>query len=125
MHCACVCCSSVVQRQLVVDILISGHTHRTEVSECEGKWFINPGSTTGTNSALAPEAVLLAVQVTYVYELRGDQVDVSKSEFSKAQAEYRVLLVVLVMLTADAAGCWGGTNCTQFSSDNTRIHSHK
>ena len=37
---------------------------------------------------VTPSFVLLAIQglkvVTYVYELHGDQVDVSKSEFSKA-----------------------------------------
>ena len=38
---------AMVQRQLDVDILITGHTHRNEVNEYEGKWFINPGSITG------------------------------------------------------------------------------
>jgi vacuolar protein sorting-associated protein 29 len=38
---------AVVRRQLDVDILITGHTHRNEVNEYEGKWFINPGSITG------------------------------------------------------------------------------
>lgn len=38
---------AIVQRQLDVDILITGHTHRNEVNEYEGKWFINPGSITG------------------------------------------------------------------------------
>lgn len=37
---------------------------------------------------VTPSFILLAIQgvkvVTYVYELHGDQVDVSKSEFSKA-----------------------------------------
>lgn len=37
---------------------------------------------------VVPSFILLAIQgskvVTYVYELHGDQVDVSKSEFSKA-----------------------------------------
>ena len=37
----------MVQRQLDVDILITGHTHKNEVNEYEGKWFINPGSITG------------------------------------------------------------------------------
>lgn len=37
----------MVQRQLDVDILITGNTHRNEVNEYEGKWFINPGSITG------------------------------------------------------------------------------
>ena len=117
---------AMVQRQLDVDILITGHTHRNEVSEFEGKWFINPGSITGAyrcvinpvdlaifdemvqcyfitisnqlivlciyistlTTDVVPSFILLAIQgnkvVTYVYELHGDQVDVSKSEFSKA-----------------------------------------
>lgn len=65
-----------------------------QVNEFGGRWFINPGSITGAYSALETDAVpsfiLLAVQgakcVTYVYELHGDQVEVSKSEFSKASA---------------------------------------
>lgn len=83
---------AMTQRQLGADILITGHTHRNQVNEFGGRWFINPGSITGAYSALETEAVpsfiLLAVQgakcVTYVYELHGDQVEVSKSEFSKA-----------------------------------------
>ena len=38
---------AMVSRQLDVDILITGHTHRNEENEYEGKWFINPGSITG------------------------------------------------------------------------------
>lgn len=38
---------AVKRRELDVDILITGHTHRNEVNEYEGKWFINPGSITG------------------------------------------------------------------------------
>jgi vacuolar protein sorting-associated protein 29 len=83
---------AMIQRQMDVDILITGHTHKNEVNEYEGKWFINPGSITGSYSTLTtdvvPSFILLAIQgtkvVTYVYELNGDQVDVSKSEFSKA-----------------------------------------
>lgn len=67
---------------------------RCQVNEFGGRWFINPGSITGAYSSLESEAVpsfiLLAVQgakcVTYVYELHGDQVEVSKSEFSKTPA---------------------------------------
>lgn len=83
---------AIVQRQLDVDILISGNTHKNEVNEFEGKWYINPGSTTGAYSTLTPDVIpsfiLLAIQgskvIIYVYELHGDQVEVSKSEFSKA-----------------------------------------
>ena len=82
---------AMIQRQLDVDILITGHTHQNEVNEYEGKWFINPGSITGAYSTITCDVtasfILLAIQgakvTTYVYELRGDQVEVSKSEFSK------------------------------------------
>ena len=79
------------QRKLDVDVLVTGHTHKNDVSEFDGKWFINPGSITGayssTQAEVTPSFVLLAVQgdkiVTYVYELHGDNVQVSKSEFQK------------------------------------------
>ena len=57
---------AMMQRQLDVDILITGHTHRNEVCEYEGKWFINPGSITGAYSPLTseviPSFILLAIQ---------------------------------------------------------------
>ncbi|NWI71521.1 VPS29 protein, partial [Todus mexicanus] len=43
---------ALLQRQLDVDILISGHTHRFEAFEHENKFYINPGSATGAYSAL-------------------------------------------------------------------------
>lgn len=82
---------SMMQRQLDADILISGHTHKSEINEHNGKWFLNPGSVTGASSILntdvVPSFVLLAIQgpkvVSYIYELHGNQVDVLKSEFAK------------------------------------------
>ncbi|KAG5192484.1 vacuolar protein-like protein sorting 29 [Tribonema minus] len=87
---------SILQRQLDCDILVSGHTHRNEVRAHEGRWLVNPGSITGAYSPIAsapaaepivPSFMLLAIQgarcVAYVYELRGGQVDVTKSEFTK------------------------------------------
>ena len=38
---------AMIQRQLDVDILITGHTHKNEVNEYEGRWFLNPGSISG------------------------------------------------------------------------------
>ena len=38
---------ALVCRQLDVDILITGHTHKFEAYEHEGRFFINPGSVTG------------------------------------------------------------------------------
>lgn len=73
---------AMLQRQLDVDILVTGHTHKNEVNEHEGKWFINPGSITGAYSTLTPDVtpsfILLAIQgpkvVTYVYEEKDGQV---------------------------------------------------
>lgn len=84
-----------MRRKLGCDILISGHTHQNEVVEQEGFYHINPGSITGSFSAINPDVtpsfVLLAVQgskvVCYVYELVNGEVDVSKTEFTKTSAE--------------------------------------
>jgi vacuolar protein sorting-associated protein 29 len=43
---------AVLQRQLDVDILISGHTQKFEAYEHENKFYINPGSATGAYNAL-------------------------------------------------------------------------
>lgn len=80
-----------MRRKLDVDILVSGHTHKNEVVEHEGRYHINPGSITGAYSPtlekVVPSFILLAVQgpnvVCYVYELIDGEVEVSKTEFSK------------------------------------------
>ena len=43
---------AMVQRQLDVDILITGHTHKFEAFEHENRFYINPGSATGACSPL-------------------------------------------------------------------------
>lgn len=43
---------AMIQRQLDVDILISGHTHKFEAYEHENRFYINPGSATGAYNAL-------------------------------------------------------------------------
>lgn len=43
---------ALIQRELEVDILITGHTHKFNAFEKDGKFFINPGSATGAYSAL-------------------------------------------------------------------------
>ena len=78
------------RRRLDVDVLISGHTHRAEVREEGDYLYLNPGSITGAYAPatkdVVPSFILLAVQgpkvVVYLYELHGDSVDVSKSEFT-------------------------------------------
>jgi len=83
-----------LQRHLDVDILITGHTHKNEVYEYERKYLINPGSATGAYSPITsnvvPSFVLMAVKgnkvVTYVYEIKDGEVNVSKSEFTKQKS---------------------------------------
>jgi vacuolar protein sorting-associated protein 29 len=82
-----------LQREMDVDILITGHTHKNEVTEYEGKWFINPGSITGAYSSMTsdvtPSFILMIVKddkvSTYVYELnkKTGKLDVAKVDFSK------------------------------------------
>lgn len=82
---------AMVQRQLDVDILISGHTHRFDAFEHENKFYINPGSITGAYSALdssiIPSFVLLDIQqstmIAYVYQLIGVDVKVERIEYKK------------------------------------------
>ncbi|XP_066919032.1 vacuolar protein sorting-associated protein 29-like [Clytia hemisphaerica] len=82
---------AMVQRQLDVDILITGHTHRFEAYEHEGKFYVNPGSATGAYNPLdlniVPSFVLMDIQaetvVAYVYQLHGDDVKVDRIEYKK------------------------------------------
>ena len=84
-----------LQREMDVDILVTGHTHKNEVNEYEGKWFINPGSITGAYSSITsdvtPSFILMIVKGskvnTYVYELnkKTGKLDVAKVEFSKKE----------------------------------------
>ena len=67
----------MLQRQLDVDVCVTGHTHKMSVDTHEGTLLINPGSATGAYSGLMsdvlPSFCLLDVQesklTVYVYEL--------------------------------------------------------
>ncbi|CAG8495077.1 4389_t:CDS:2 [Paraglomus brasilianum] len=83
---------STVARQMDVDILLTGHTHRFEAFEYEGKFFVNPGSATGAYSGFSaeevkPSFVLMDIQgsvvVTYIYQLIDGEVKVEKAEYRK------------------------------------------
>ncbi|NXL39422.1 VPS29 protein, partial [Glaucidium brasilianum] len=81
----------LLQRQLDVDILISGHTHRFEAFEHENKFYINLGSATGAYCALemnvVPPFVLVDMQaptvVASVYQLIEEDVKAERIEFKK------------------------------------------
>ncbi|KAJ2156349.1 Vacuolar protein sorting-associated protein 29 [Coemansia sp. RSA 552] len=79
-------------RQLDVDVLVTGSTHRFEAYEEQGRFFINPGSITGAFSPLEPRPipsfVLMEMKprqqlVAYVYQLVGGEVVVDRIEYSK------------------------------------------
>jgi len=86
---------ALLQRQMDVDILVTGHTHQFEAFEIDRKFFINPGSATGAYGGLCDEAtptfVLMDVQAgkvtSYVYQLKNGEVAVEKIEYTKAAAE--------------------------------------
>ena len=90
---------SNVQRELGCDILLSGHTHVIDVKSKEGKFYINPGSISGSFSHVMPDPtpsfVLMVLQgedaIVYLYVLndKKQKFDVSKLEFSKNSGEFK------------------------------------
>mmetsp|Transcript_5444 Transcript_5444/g.14747 ORF Transcript_5444/g.14747 Transcript_5444/m.14747 type:complete len:226 (-) Transcript_5444:88-765(-) len=87
-----------MRRRLSVDVLISGHTHKSDFQVRDGYCYINPGSITGAQSSstmvegededeIIPSFALLAMQgekiVCYLYRLKDGEVDVSKTEYMK------------------------------------------
>lgn len=85
----------LLQRQLDVDILITGHTHEFKAYKHEGRLLVNPGSATGAYSSLTynvhPSFVLMDIDgdrvVVYVYELVDGEVKVDKIDFKKSNAQ--------------------------------------
>lgn len=89
---------AAVQRELDCDILVSGHTHKNQISTYDGKYFINPGSATGSYSALNSSStasfILMAVQgdnvTAFIYETKGEDFNVSRIDFSKNGESHKV-----------------------------------
>ena len=79
-----------VQRRLDCDVLIHGHTHEFGVQQYDGKYFINPGSATGSYSALnsnvQPSFILMAVQgddiVIFNYMLVNDELKIDRIDLT-------------------------------------------
>jgi vacuolar protein sorting-associated protein 29 len=83
---------AIKRRQLDVDILVTGHTHKFEAHKHEGKLLLNPGSATGAyvghSSDITPGFLLMDVQAatvtTYVYTLTpAGEVKVDKHQHTK------------------------------------------
>nr|ACO11293.1 Vacuolar protein sorting-associated protein 29 [Caligus rogercresseyi] len=87
---------AALNRHLDCDIFISGHTHRFEAYEHEGKFYVNPGSVTGAYSVVngasqIPSFILMDIQsstiINYVYQLVDDEIKVDKVEFKKSLSD--------------------------------------
>ena len=80
-----------VQRQLDVDILISGHNHSMAVTDHHKKFFINPGSVTGAYSSVTsdpkPSFIIMAFQgseiTLFLYDFANGAVNVNKTVIKK------------------------------------------
>ncbi len=91
---------SSVQRELGCDILLSGHTHLFDLKNKDGKFYLNPGSISGSFSSICPSPspsfilmVLMGEEATiYVYALnegKKGKFEVSKLEFIKGANEFK------------------------------------
>jgi vacuolar protein sorting-associated protein 29 len=88
-----------VQRALGCDILVSGHTHKTNIKVKENKLYINPGSISGAFSPLiedsVPSFILMVLQgdeaIIYLYTLsdKTKKFEVNKFEYTKGADEYK------------------------------------
>jgi vacuolar protein sorting-associated protein 29 len=86
-----------IQKQTGCDILISGCTHKMEVTNYEGKYFINAGSLTGAYSPLindpTPSFMVMVISadlcILYSYEFdeKKKSFDIKKVEINKNRSE--------------------------------------
>ncbi|ODQ61311.1 hypothetical protein WICANDRAFT_29479 [Wickerhamomyces anomalus NRRL Y-366-8] len=79
-------------RQMNVDVLIWGGTHKVEAYTLEGKFFINPGSATDDTDDIydsVPSFTLLDIQgsviTLYIYTYIGGEIKVDKVSYRKDQ----------------------------------------
>lgn len=89
-----------IQRELGCDILISGHTHHSDVKVKENRLFINPGSISGAFSPSIddpnPSFILMVLTgeevILYLYSLndKTKKFDVNKLEYTKGAADFRI-----------------------------------
>ena len=80
---------AAMQRQLDCDILITGHTHKVECFEMNGKFFVNPGSATGAYSPTAkgviPSFLLMDIRKDvvscFLYKIVDGKLHVDRNEY--------------------------------------------
>ena len=92
---------SNIQRELDCDILLSGFTHKYNVSIYDNKLFLNPGSITGSLSPMmedsVPSFILMAISddeltiYSYVLNDRNDKFQVGQLEYKKGDNELKIV----------------------------------
>ena len=92
---------SNIQRELDCDILLSGFTHKYNISINESKLFINPGSLTGCLSPMmedfVPSFILMAINgdemtiYSYVLNDKNDKFQVGQIEYTKGSSELKII----------------------------------
>uniref|UniRef100_A0A8R1IB00 Vacuolar protein sorting-associated protein 29 n=1 Tax=Caenorhabditis japonica TaxID=281687 RepID=A0A8R1IB00_CAEJA len=84
----------LLARQLNVDILVTGNTYECSAVEKNGRFFVDPGTATGSFSVskegpVTASFALLDVQadsvVTYLYRLLDDNIKVDRVVFKKSK----------------------------------------
>lgn len=90
---------AAIQRELGCDILLSGHTHISDIRVKDSKFYINPGSISGAFSYSMPDPVpsfiLMVLQgeeaIVYLYALndKKEKFTVSKLEFVKGGNDFK------------------------------------
>ena len=88
-----------IQRSLGCDILLYGHTHKTDLKVKENILYINPGSISGAFSPLIedtiPSFILMVLQgeeaIIYLYTLndKNKKFEVNKFEYTKGADNYK------------------------------------
>ena len=92
---------SNIQRELDCDVLLSGFTHKYNISINESKLFINPGSLTGCLSPMmedfVPSFILMAINgdemtiYSYVLNDKNDKFQVGQIEYTKGNSELKII----------------------------------
>ena len=92
---------SNIQRELDCDILLSGFTHKYNISINENKLFMNPGSLTGCLSPMmedfVPSFILMAINgdemtiYSYVLNDKNDKFQVGQIEYTKGSSELKII----------------------------------
>jgi vacuolar protein sorting-associated protein 29 len=96
----------IAARQMDVDVLLWGGTHKFEAYEMEGKFFVNPGSATGAMTTgwwtededPTPSFVLMDVSLTTL------PWNAWSSQLIEAQVQGDVLVLYVYQLRKDAEG---------------------